>query len=78
MLNHRHASHLLGLAKPDPAIFRRFEELTDRHGNEILFFDDRSDNINATRALGWHAEQINPEADTAAQIAEHLGRYRVM
>jgi glucose-1-phosphatase len=69
---HRHASHLLGLAKPDPAIYRAFEERLGRRGGEIMFFDDLPDNIAAAREAGWNAVQIDPERCTATQIAAAL------
>lgn len=67
-----HASHLMGLHKPDEAIYRAFEALVDRRGGEILFFDDLPENIAAARRVGWRAEQIDHRADTAAQILAHV------
>lgn len=77
LLHDRHASHLLGLAKPDPAIYRAFERLTGFSPGEILFFDDLPDNIASARSCGWHAEQIDHQGDTAAQIESHLARFGV-
>ena len=70
----RHASHILGVAKPSPAIYRAFEERTGRSGAEILFFDDREDNVDAARAAGWLAVVVNTLAGPAAEIARHLDR----
>ncbi len=78
LLHLRHASHLLGLAKPDPSIYRAFESHTGFAACEILFFDDLPDNIAAARACGWNAEQIDHTGDTARQMAEHLERHRVL
>ncbi|MCQ2064937.1 MAG: HAD family phosphatase [Bacteroidaceae bacterium] len=47
------SSHV-GLAKPDPAIYRL---LMDRYGlepSECVFVDDRTDNVNAAVSLGMH------------------------
>jgi glucose-1-phosphatase len=77
-LHHRHASHLLGLIKPDIAIYRALEQRTGVPGSRILFFDDLLDNIEAARRAGWHAEQIDHTGDTAAQIERHLIAYRVL
>lgn len=66
------ASHLMGLHKPDEAIYRAFEKLVDRRGEEILFFDDLPENIEAARRVGWRAEQIDPAGDTARQILRHV------
>jgi FMN phosphatase YigB (HAD superfamily) len=76
-LRTRLASHELRLHKPDPAIYRELEQRLNRRGREILFFDDLPENVQAARAVGWVAEQIDPHACTATQMLEHLQRYRV-
>lgn len=68
LLKHRHASHLLGLAKPDAAIYQEFERLVGARGGEVLFFDDLKENIDAAAALGWQCVHIDHTTDTAAQI----------
>lgn len=75
VLEHRHASHLLGLAKPDPAIYRAYESATGCRGGEVLFFDDLQENIDAAAALGWVGERIDHLGDTAAQVAAALERH---
>jgi putative hydrolase of the HAD superfamily len=77
-LRHHFASHLLGLAKPDPAIYRAFEAATGRAGADILFFDDLLPNVTAARDLGWRAELIDPERETAPQIRRHLTRHGIL
>ena len=77
-LRRHFASHVLGLAKPDPAIYRAFETATGRAGAEILFFDDLPPNVTAARALGWQAELIDPEGETAPQLRRHLVRHRII
>ena len=78
LLKHKHASHLLGYAKPSLEIYKAFERETGFHGTQILFFDDLPDNIVAAHQMGWHAEQIDHTGDTAAQLANHLTRYEVL
>ena len=68
----RYASHLMRLAKPDPAIFRRFEEETGTPGREILFFEDMPENLAAAGKAGWDTVPIDHTGDTAAQIREAL------
>ena len=65
---HKHASHLLGLAKPEPAIYTEFARLTGYQGRDILFFDDLEENIRAAREAGWHARTIDHQGDPAAQM----------
>lgn len=67
-----HASHIMGLHKPDPAIYLAFERLVGRRGEEILFFDDLPENIEAAQGVGWRAEWIDPRGETAAQILRHV------
>lgn len=67
-IEHRHASHLLGLEKPEEAIFRAFERVTGFRGEAILFLDDLEENCAAARACGWNAVRIDHERDTASQI----------
>jgi putative hydrolase of the HAD superfamily len=77
-LRHRHASHLMGLHKPDPAIYRAFERAAGRRGGEILFFDDLPENIAAAEAVGWRAIGIDPLGDTARQLADALAAQGVL
>lgn len=67
-IDHRHASHLLGLEKPGHGIYRAFERATGAAPHEILFLDDIEENCAAARACGWNATRIDHERDTAAQI----------
>ncbi len=73
-IDHPHASHLLGLSKPDPAIYRAFETQTGTRASSILFFDDLEENIAAAREAGWHAEQLDYTRETVPQMLEHLDR----
>jgi glucose-1-phosphatase len=77
-LKRHFASHLLALAKPDDAIYAEFERLTGLRGPEILFFDDRIENIEGALRRNWRAHRIDPRRDTIAQVREHLGRYGVL
>ncbi len=76
-LKHRHASHLMGLAKPDAEIYRAFARSVGCRPEEILFFDDLADNIESAKACGWNAVQIDHTGDTAKQMDGHLRRYGV-
>lgn len=71
-LSHRLVSHHMGLVKPDAAIYRAAERELGVRPSEVMFFDDLEENIAGARACGWHAEQIDHDRDTAAQITGHL------
>jgi putative hydrolase of the HAD superfamily len=47
----------IGVAKPDPAYFGRALELIVAEPHEVLFVDDREDNVLGARAAGLVAEQ---------------------
>jgi HAD superfamily hydrolase (TIGR01509 family) len=48
--------------KPDLALYRVVEELTGRVGSDLVFLDDRPDNVEAACRLGWRAfVHENPE-----------------
>jgi FMN phosphatase YigB (HAD superfamily) len=76
-IERRYASHLLRLAKPDPAIYEAFEGEAGAAPSGILFFDDTEANVTAARERGWSAEVIDHAGDTAAQMLGWLKRYGV-
>ncbi len=77
ILQHRLASHELGLVKPDPQIYRELERRLDVESVEILFFDDLEANVDTARRVGWQAVLIDPLRETAPQIIEGLARHGV-
>jgi FMN phosphatase YigB (HAD superfamily) len=44
-----------GAMKPTAKIYEVVEKQTGRRGKEIVYLDDRAENIEAGRARGWHA-----------------------
>lgn len=77
-IRHRHASHLLRLCKPDPRIFRAFEQRTGFAPASIIYFDDLAPNAMAASMAGWRAELIDPNRGTAPQIRAALVRHGVL
>jgi FMN phosphatase YigB (HAD superfamily) len=67
-LDHRHASHELGLVKPDPRIFQAFERRIGRSGADIVYFDDLEENVQAAAHAGWQAHRVDPRIQTVPQI----------
>jgi putative hydrolase of the HAD superfamily len=45
----------LGLAKPDPRIYARADAAYGTDPHEVVFFDDRAENVAAARRHGWEA-----------------------
>ncbi len=71
-LEHRFGSHLLGLAKPNDEIYHALESKTGVAPEQILFFDDLSENVQAAQRRGWRVECIDHAADPAAQMRARL------
>ncbi|MHC4209998.1 MAG: HAD-IA family hydrolase, partial [Planctomycetota bacterium] len=61
----------------DPKIYERLEQQLGYNGGQIIFFDDKIENVEGARAAGWHGEIIDPAASPAAQIAEALRAHGV-
>jgi putative hydrolase of the HAD superfamily len=69
---HHTFSHRLGIAKPDAAIYQHAVEGLQIAAAEILFLDDREENVLAARAAGMVALQyIGHEA--FLQAMDHAG-----
>lgn len=70
----RHASHLLGAAKPDPRAFSRFAEMVGAPPSDIVLFDDLEPNVGAARAAGWTAYRIDHRGCPATQLRQIMTR----
>ncbi len=78
-LRHKHASHLMGLAKPEIEIYKAFETLSGFKPANILFFDDLEENIKMAQSRGWTTIHIAaPVDDTTAQIRHALQDHAVL
>lgn len=72
LIDHPHASHLLGMAKPAAEIYHAFAARVGRPAGELLFFDDLAENVAAARAAGWRAVQVDHTGDPSAQMHRAL------
>ena len=78
-LTHAFASHLVRLRKPDAAIYRHVEEVTQVGGGEIVFFDDVAENVAAARERGWRAFRVEPGWENPVpKIRQWLGEEGVL
>lgn len=68
----RLASHELGLAKPDAAIYHAARARFGVPAEQIVFFDDLPENVDGARSAGWRACLVDPLGDTSAQVEHHL------
>ena len=58
------------LAKPDPAIYRLSQNRFGRAAGELLFIDDRADNIEAAKACGWHGHLFTDAASLERDLRD--------
>jgi 2-haloacid dehalogenase len=71
-LDYRFASQLMKLRKPDDAIYAAVERETGLAGNQIVFFDDLSENVASAKNRSWNAIKIEIDDDPVAQVRKHL------
>jgi putative hydrolase of the HAD superfamily len=67
-------SHEVGVAKPDPAIYRLTEERLGLTGAELVLVDDIQANVDAAVALGWAGVLHRTTASTISQVRAMLAR----
>ena len=70
--DHVFYSHVIGMRKPDQEIYKYTEAAMSVRGEDILFIDDREDNIMAARTAGWNAIQHDPRQEITERIQEYL------
>lgn len=72
------ASHLVGLNKPDPRIFKVYCETFNLKPENIVYFDDFLPNVEGAKAVGFRAHRIDPHEPTAPQIRGFLAVENVL
>jgi glucose-1-phosphatase len=70
--NHHVLSFEHRAMKPEVALYRAVESTTGHAGSELIFLDDRGDNIEAARNLGWQAF-VHESPERTAQHFHELG-----
>jgi len=66
-------SHEVGLAKPDPRIFRLACDLLGATPEEVIFVDDVEANVEAARAIGMHGVHHRTTMQTIDEVEAILG-----
>ena len=64
-------SYALCLAKPEPAIYLKTAEALDTHPGNILFIDDREENLAAAAALGFHTIRFTDYESFLTELRTH-------
>ncbi len=65
----------LGIAKPDRAIFEHALHLLQAQPEEVVFIDDRAENVTAAAALGMHVIWFVSPAELERQLAVFLNHH---
>jgi len=66
----RYISGHMKLVKPDPAIYAAVEADCGLAPDELLFVDDKADNIAACQARGWHGHLFDGSDGWAARLVD--------
>lgn len=66
-------SHEVGCMKPAPKIYEAIEAITGLTGTDLLYLDDRAENIEAGAARGWQTILHHDPAITVPAVWERLG-----
>lgn len=67
-------SHEVGLAKPDPRIYRLTEQRLGVQPEEVVFVDNVTTYVEAAREVGWTAVHHRSTAQTIADVSRILDR----
>jgi FMN phosphatase YigB (HAD superfamily) len=67
-------SHEVGAMKPTPAIYEALEQSAGLTGPDLLYIDDRAENIDAALARGWQSILHHDPAVTVPEVWRRLGR----
>jgi len=65
-------SYAVGALKPEAKIYEALEQLTGRHGSEVVYLDDRPENVAAGAARGWRAF-VHESPEKSRQALTTLG-----
>lgn len=66
----------VGVIKPEPAIYQALQQRYGLVPQQTVFFDDLLGNVQAARALGWHAVHFHNAAQAQADWAQLQGEIR--
>ena len=77
-LTYRFASHLIRARKPDDAIYAHVERETKLRPEQILFFDDLAENVDAASRRGWRVHRVVACDDPVTQMRDVLRSVHVL
>jgi HAD superfamily hydrolase (TIGR01509 family) len=65
-------SHEARAMKPTLSIYEAVERLAGRQGNDLVYIDDRPENIDAAKGRGWHAILHESPEQTIPLVTAHF------
>ena len=71
-------SHQTGVLKPGPKAYSQVEEASGYSREQIVYFDDREENVAAARSRSWQAFYVDPYGDPIAAVRNILLRLRIL
>jgi FMN phosphatase YigB (HAD superfamily) len=78
ILDFKMVSQQIRLLKPEPTVFRLFEQQAEMPPDRIVYFDDHEINVLAAKRYGWNAILVDPMGDTAVQMRQALRDIEVL
>ena len=72
LFDRRFASQLMGCAKPGKEIYEKAAGFLHAQPRQILFFDDRIENVEMAQLLGWHARLYVGHERLVADISQFI------
>jgi HAD superfamily hydrolase (TIGR01509 family) len=70
LFDRRFASQIVGHAKPGREIYNAVSDLLGVAPHDILFFDDKAENVETARRLGWNAREYRDCSGLLADLSE--------
>ena len=63
-------SYKVGVMKPHPDIYEVVEQTAGRNGSQIVYLDDRPENVASGKERGWHAITHHSPSATIKQLQD--------
>ncbi len=61
-----------GVMKPDARLYEVVEQMTGRRGSELLYIDDRPENVATGTERGWHSVLHSDPSETIPLVERHF------
>jgi glucose-1-phosphatase len=65
-------SYEIGAMKPEPKIYEAMEKMSGKRGTEIIYIDDRLENVEAGSARGWRTILHETPKNTRMALEKYL------